>query len=945
MAEVPTLSLASSAQHIDVRALKRRFLGVNNERLERVRESLRPEQRAFIDLLPLLFHGNHAELPGYVKKAPTGIADFSASKRTVEAAGKLVRKFTFRRRALRLYAIQGVYLMGSTGTVAYSDKSDFDIWICHHPELGEAQVAALREKAEAIGAWAGKLGLEVKFFVMEAGGFDRGAIEALSMESSGSAQYMLLLEEFYRTGLLLAGRFPAWWLIPPDHAGDHESVLTRLRSDGAVHDYEYIDFGDVREVPAEEFLGAALWQLNKGIDSPYKSALKLLLTEAYTCEYPSPDLLCSRFKRAVYQGVSDIDELDPYVLMMRKVEDHLTARGELQRLELARRCFYFKVNLRLSARQSVRADRRTKLMADLVTRWGWEQDHLLILDSRATWKIHRVLEERAMLVDELTRSYRNVSEFARTEARGSTIDSIDLNLLGRRLYAAFERKAGKVEIINPGISTDLTEERLSFARASDGRHEGWLLYRGDYEEAIGRRQAALKRAQSLIELVAWCHFNRIIGPQTLVTLHNGEDGVSARELLAVIDSLRRLFPDTGLPDTNMEQLRQPASVHSCGLYINLGLDPLSSHTRRGVYLTSNRSDALSYGGFWKNLALTFDLLVVTTWREVLTFRYQGEAALLECLCDYLAWSPIGAAAPPSPPVLSFSSARGMAIAHRVEELFRDTIQCFYTSPGGDSARYVVRVEHTHYLLQAENRVPRFRRAGSGAELVRVLGESQDHFSPIVFDRYAAEGSVVSHIVERNRPHVVQVFFQPHGEQADVFILDEQGSLFHQTAEYHAASVLAGQFQRFIEAVVRRCNATERAPDDLNVSMAPEFYRIRRTATGQVSTEPYTQPTQAPSDYLSIQVIGEQPGLEGPVFSLFCEGQEFSSLEYGEKVFAEVARFVLAYRRDRVRYPIYITDIDVSRSLLAGDGARLQTVHYLNYKRTIEQRLNSALQSL
>lgn len=944
MAEAPRLTIVGDAGRTDLRTIKRRFFAVNGERLARVRESLRPEQRAFVDLLPLLFHINHAELPGHVKKAPAGIADFTASKRAIEAAGKLVRKFTYRRRALRLYAIQGLYLMGSTGTVAYSEKSDFDIWICHHPGLGESQVAALREKSQRIASWAGQLGLQVKFFIMDSEGFDRSDIEALSVDSSGSAQHLLLLEEFYRTGLLLAGRYPAWWLIPPDFDGDYEAALARLRSDGSVRDYEYIDFGDVRRVPAEEFLGAALWQLNKAVDSPYKSVLKLLLMEAYTGEYPHADLLCNRFKKALYDGVSDIDELDPYVLMMRKVEEYLTARGERERLELARRCFYFKVNLRLSGHRRA-GDRRAELMSSLVEQWGWGEEQLLILDSRATWKIHRVLEERTMLVDELTRSYRNVSQFARAHARGSTIDRADLNLLGRRLYAAFERKAGKVEIINPGISTDLTEERLSFVRAAEGRRDGWLLYRGEYDEAVGRGLAALKRAQSLIELVAWCHFNRIIGPQTLVTLHNADDGLSARELLAVIDSLRRLFPDSGLPETDMEQLRRPAAVYACGLYINIGLDPLSEHTRRGVYLTSNRSDALSYGGFWKNLALSFDLLVVTTWREVLTFRYQGEAALLECLCDHLAWSPVGGEPPPAPPVLSFSSARGMAIAHRVEELFRDTIQCFYHTPGGERARYVVRIEHAYYLLQVENGVPRFRRAGSGAELVRILGEAQDGFSPIVFDRYATDGSVVSHIVERNRPNVVQVFFQPHGERADVYVLDEKGSLFHQVAEFHASGALAGQYQRFIEAAVRRLNATEHAPDEVNVSPQAEFYRIRRNGTGQVSTEPYAPPTHAASNYLSIQVIGEQQGSGAPVFSLFCEGREFSSLEYGDRVFAEAARFVLEYRREKERYPIYITDVDVSRSLLAGDGASLQTVHYLSYKRTIEQRLNSALQSL
>jgi adenylate cyclase class 1 len=72
-----------------------------------------------------------------------------------------------------------------------------------------------------------------------------------------------------------------------------------------------------------------------------------------------------------------------------------------------------------------------------------------------------VLEERHVLVNELTRSYRALSQFGREQNSDLTINSADLNLLGRKLYVAFERKAGKVEMINPGVSKDLSEERLS----------------------------------------------------------------------------------------------------------------------------------------------------------------------------------------------------------------------------------------------------------------------------------------------------------------------------------------------------------------------------------------------------------------------------------------------------------------------------------------------------
>lgn len=947
MAETPTLSVVASHTDAEPRLIKRRFHALNNERLARVRDCLKLEQRVFVDLLPLLFHINDSLLPGYVKKAPTGIADYSVAKRSLEAAGRLVRKFNYRRRAMRVYHIQAMYLMGSTGTVAYSDSSDFDIWICHHPELTAPQIGALRSKCDAIGQWGRSLGLDVKFFLMDANCFRRGEAQALSEDSSGSAQHLLLLEEFYRTGLLLAGRYPGWWLVPPDQEHRYEEMLEELDRSGQARRHEYVDFGDVSRVPAEEFYGAALWQLNKAIGSPYKSVLKLLLMESYTSEYPNPDLLCRRFKRAVYEGQTDVDQVDPYVLMVRKVEEYLRRREELDRLELARKCFYFKVGLRLSGRRPRLPERRQEVMEQLAQDWGWQQDRLLVLDSRATWKIHRVLEDRAALVDELTRSYRNVSEFARAHANGARINSTDLNLLGRRLYAAFERKVGKVEIINPGISTDLTEERLSFVRAIEGPRDSWLLYRGDHEEALSRGQPALRRAPGVIELVAWCHFNRLIGPQTLVTLYGAEEEFATRELLAIIDSFRRLFPDGALPDCSLQDLHQQPRVHAAGLYINLGLDPLQSHTRRGVHLTSNRSDALSFGGFWKNLALTFDLIVVTTWREVLTFRYQGDGALLDCLCDYLAWCPIDVAEPPPPPVFSFSSARGMAIAHRVDELFRDTIQCFYRDDHRQQLRYVMRMEHDYYLLQPQDGVPRYRRVGAADHLLRALGEAQERFSPVIIDRYASDSPLLRQLLQHSRPDVIQVFFQTGRDSADVYVLDEKGSLFHQTTPFFNAAALISQYQRFLDSAIRRCNATERAPQEPHISPRVEFARLMRDSTGQFYSQKATVPAPGTKeDYLSVQVMGAQAGREETVYALYCEGREFSSLEYGDEVFAEVARFILQHRAEGQRYPIYITDADVSRTLLGADGTTgLQVSHYLNYKKMVERRLNEALAQL
>ena len=63
-----------------------------------------------------------------------------------------------------------------------------------------------------------------------------------------------------------------------------------------------------------------MWQLFKGIESPYKSVLKRLLTEVYASEHPRVECLSLRFKQAVYEGRLDLDELDPYIVVYRRLK-------------------------------------------------------------------------------------------------------------------------------------------------------------------------------------------------------------------------------------------------------------------------------------------------------------------------------------------------------------------------------------------------------------------------------------------------------------------------------------------------------------------------------------------------------------------------------------------------------------------------------------------------
>ncbi len=97
----------------------------------------------------------------------------------------------------------------------------------------------------------------------------------------------------------------------------------------------------------------------------------------------------------------------------------------------------------------------------LIRQWGWSEPYLLHLDNRAVWQVNTVIMERKLLVNELIRSYKLLSEFGRRFKHEALLTARDMTLLGHKLYATFDRKPGKVDFINPGISRDIEEDKLS----------------------------------------------------------------------------------------------------------------------------------------------------------------------------------------------------------------------------------------------------------------------------------------------------------------------------------------------------------------------------------------------------------------------------------------------------------------------------------------------------
>ncbi|MDB6143769.1 MAG: CyaA protein [Pseudomonas sp.] len=925
--------------------LRNRFLTLNDGRLGRAMEGLSTRQQAVLTLLPLFFHVNHPLLPGYVSgSTPAGVSSYEPEAHALAEAQRLTRSFSYKpRHGNPPQPIHGLFLMGSLGTLAQAEQSDMDVWVCHDSELGPEAIAELRKKCQTLEAWAASQGAEAHFFLIDPKRFVLGERDAqLSSEDCGTTQHYLLLDEFYRTAIWLAGRTPLWWLVPVYEEQRYNEYTHTLISKRFIRADEILDLGHLAQIPPGEFIGAGLWQLFKGIESPYKSVLKLLLTEVYASEHPNVQCLSLRFKQAVFANKLDLDELDPYMVVYRRIEEYLTARNEPERLELVRRSLYLKVNKKLTAlpRQRTTSWQRL-LLVRLSKEWGWDERHLALLDSRSQWKVRQVSTERRALVNELNYSYRFLTQFARTQQAVSLINKRDLNVLGRRLYAAFERKAGKVEFINPGIAPDLAEDTLTLVQSPNRREPGktqWGLYNGSLGAQEWEHFSPIKRSRELLELLTWCHRNNVIDHTTRLALHPGTSDLTEFELFNLIGSLQQAIP---LPfnAVSEDMLLRPSTPREVLLLVNVGIDPLKHHRDLNILMTTERTDSLSYAGVRENLVLTLDQITLNSWNEILVNRYDGPHALLDCLSDFLTHLPDG----PEQPhvrVRCFCHNRAPAIAQRVEELV-NTAQLLLARRLNH--RYLIQVQQHYHVLEMVpgqvNHVP----LNSFPALLDYLGEELPSYSPLHLDPHALNEHDLALILPHGQPECLQVFYRISEPHADLYVLDEHNALWHQRLPYHDETSLLLPLQRFFQSLVYRRGALLPLDNPLEPSaLETLYYQITPNGPGRARRiEPRNAPaTPVDKPFYDVQAIIEEAAPGQVSVTLYCNHREFSELEYGEQLFAVVAQQILEQRSEPQRYRCYITDLDLSGML--GD-VRGQSILFLRYKADLEKKLNSAME--
>lgn len=917
----------------DLQSISQRFIDLSQSSLQRIQSFLLPSQEIFLDLLPLLFHQNNPLLPGFISsKTVAGIPGYTPSSNALAQASIFAPTFHYKHSTLSKYPIEGIYLMGSVSSLAFNNHSDIDIWLCHAHRLSTTAIDELQSKATAIEQWAESLALEVHFFLVDSQADIKGVASPLTTDNKAQTQHYLLLEEFYRTALYIAGRTPVWWVVPPHEEQNYIPYVQFLKESQLISEHETIDFGGLKDAPAEEFVTATLWQLYKSLNSPYKSLLKLLLMESYASEYPNPQWLCLKTKQTIYQGHFELNDIDPYVLVYHKIEQYLRSKNDPDRLNFARQCFYFKI-MGDTGQQlgSQKLPHRVAMFTQLANDYQWPEKLLPSFIENNSWDIKKASQENDIIMRQLKICYQMISQFSNNNA--SLGKNQYILPLGRKLKFFLQKRPGKIDIITTRSSVHNKERALTLVESLHSPiRPTWDLWIGNLSRYDSTTAPPFKQgARSLVELLAWLISNGLYQDNLNLTIHTTRQTISIKTVYQSLKTIRDFLLNIDLSNlTTLQAFRKPSRIIAHLLLVNLG-DTAPPVNIKNKLVFNDYADILSYGSDKESFVHTIDQVSISSWGEVTCSRYLNLEGLFDCFIT--CFNQHSRSLPTK--VECYTPIHGESIAAGVKNLFFKLSDLFARQKNDGASRLIISGESAFYIFQQKESFLHYKKVTNFKALSLELAESQVSFNTVQFNNTTLNDTPLPFLFSFARQNTIHVFFFSRGDLTKLYIIDEKGSLFCQ--HYHNTSnqQLLTAYSNFLETLYEK--------GILEATLIIEYYALYYSAAEKnYRVEKMAPPLASSWDYLNIRLTGEVYGSPPQIlYSLYYDELEFSATNKGEDIFDSVANHIYDMRQSEEKYPIHITEIDVPLQVLGVNNyQQLQSIHFLRYKQKIEKRLNS-----
>lgn len=431
---------------------KRNYLAYNEWRKRQFILNSPKDAPVILYLLPWILNINHPSVPGFVRelKEPLKVFNIENDREILLRESQYKRMFDMKderysvRYLHRDANIQGIYTIGSVGTISQTSRSDCDIWICiDRQHFDDKTFQYLNQKLNLIKGWLDEnVKIPVFFFLTDIQDIQKCNFGNIDFESSGSAQKNILKEEFYRTSILICGKIPFWWVAcDPDAPVDYEQAYAENQQSD-FGELGLIDFGNLETVHQSEYYGAALWQLNKSLTHPLKSIIKMLLLKMFL-ESPQDELLCNKFRRQVLYPQQNANPPDPSLFTMQMMLNYYSMRTGKEYFDFIKKCFYLRFEMKLMSNKQTQKDE----MAGAVFRiYKVDREVIYSLNDFEFWNLDQQIEFGGLMFEYVADIYRDIVRIQ--QGMKSDIAPEDLTIIGRKLSSSMSVKNFKVPILS-----------------------------------------------------------------------------------------------------------------------------------------------------------------------------------------------------------------------------------------------------------------------------------------------------------------------------------------------------------------------------------------------------------------------------------------------------------------------------------------------------------------
>ena len=511
----------------------KKFLEYNGLRQQMFAEYSPKDSDIILYMLPWLLSINHPDCPGYLLDIETlfwvhdiknlkGIKEREPEFKSLFSVDENVSLIKLQSRFL---TVQGLYTIGSVGTISQTPESDCDIWVCYDKEdYNPNQLKQLHKKIYLIGEWIDEnCRIPVHFFISDVGDIKNCIFGSVDEESSGSAQANVLKEEFYRTCMIIAGKIPLWW-VSYDASGDitYDQVV-KVVAEEEFWDDSYVDLGNLENVAADEYFGSALWQVQKSLERPLKSIIKMFLLKMQL-DASDDELVCHKFRQHIMVKQSENMIPDPSVFAMFFIMTYYLGRGDIDTIEFIKDCYYLRCEIKPYSKKYIL---KNKLAGKFFNQFEITKEKRERLNRYSKWDLNLQISFGKQIFKQLLKCYRDIIESH--SGVSSRIGKRDLTIVGRKIQVYYESKKSKI-IILPKSTSTLNIAGLTFMCENDF----WQICSGN------DNSGQIVKDRDIVFAIAFVVRNQIFEPGRIHMLPNSSS-VAVSEIISLGSYIETFF--------------------------------------------------------------------------------------------------------------------------------------------------------------------------------------------------------------------------------------------------------------------------------------------------------------------------------------------------------------------------------------------------------------------